>query len=283
MKLWEIFRYDAVTQLRRYTTLIYAVGLAVVTVLAATTFFDDVVRDGIFLNAPMVTTACLIIASMVGVLVTAALAGEAGTRDTEARMEPLLYTTPLAKAAYLGGRFLSAFAVNALLLAIVPLTLAVWTFVPIGEAASFGPFRLGPYVSAFLIVALPNAFIATALLFSLVVLTRRAMVGYLGAAVLFFNSAIQEGIVAGALGKWELAKHLDLFGFIIGAAQWRSRTPLQRNTLPLQFEGALLTNRLLWLSVAVVLLTLVYLRFRMAHYAPAGGWWSGGLSARRFR
>jgi hypothetical protein len=275
VKLWEIFRYDVTTQLRRYSTLIYGAGLVAATLLAASTFFDDVVRDGILLNAPMVTTACMIIVTVVGVLVTAALAGEAATRDIEARMEPLLYTTPLARATYLGGRFLSAFGVNALLLAIVPVTLAVWTFIPIGQAASFGPFRLWPYVRAYLVLALPNAFFATALLFSLVVLTRRAMIGYLGAAVLFFNSAVQEGIVASVLGKWELAKHLDLFGFIVGVAQWRSRTPIQRNTLPLEFEGALLTNRLLWLSISIAALLFVYLRFHMAHHAPTAGrqWW----------
>ncbi|HEX9986278.1 MAG TPA: ABC transporter permease [Thermoanaerobaculia bacterium] len=272
MKLWEIFRYDFTSQLRRYMTGLYCVGLGVMTLLAASTFFDDVVRDGILLNAPMVTTACLIVVSMIGLLVTAALAGEAATRDIDARMEPLLYTTPLAKATYLGGRFLSAFAVNALLLAIVPVTLAVWTFVPIGEAASFGPFHLAPYLRSYGLVALPTAFITTALLFSLVVLTRRAMVGYLGAAVLFFNTIVQEGVVAGALGKWELAKRLDVFGFIIGAAQWRSRTPLQRNTMQLELEGALLANRAIWLTVAIVALLLVYMRFRMAHYASTGGW-----------
>ncbi|HYI07487.1 MAG TPA: ABC transporter permease [Thermoanaerobaculia bacterium] len=273
MRLWEIFRYDLGTQLRRYPTLIYAAGLVGMTLLAVSSFFDDARRDGVLLNAPVVTAASMIIVTMVGLLVTAALAGEAATRDLQARMEPLLYTTPVSKATYLGGRFLSAFAAGALLLLIVPLTLAASRFFPGVEPAFFGPFRPGSYLHAYLIVGLPNAFITTALLFSLVVLTRKAMLGYLGGAALFMNSLIQDEIVAGLLGRWDLAKLFDPFGFMATRALWRSWTTSQRNTLPLELEGALLTNRLLWIGVSLVALLLVYARFRMAHYAPARRWW----------
>jgi ABC-2 type transport system permease protein len=281
VKLWEVFRYNTATQLRRFTTLIYGAALAGATVLGASTFFDDVRRDAILLNAPLVTAACLIVVSMLGLLVTAALTGEAATRDTRARMEALLYTTPLPKLSYLGGRFLSAFASGALLLAVVPLLLAMWTFFPIGEAAVFGPFRLAPYLRAFALIGLPNAFVATALLFSLVVVTRRPMAAYLGGAALFFNSVIQEGIVAGVLGKWALAKQLDPFAFLIVAAHWRSHSASQRNALQVELEGALLANRMLWLSIAIVALTLAYLRFRMEHHTAAAWPWQRRAAAAR--
>ncbi len=64
------------------------------------------------------------------VLVTAALAGDAATRDVQVRMEPLVYTTPVGKGAYLGGRLLAAFALNALVLLAVPAGLLLATFAP---------------------------------------------------------------------------------------------------------------------------------------------------------
>ena len=273
MKLWEIFRYDLATQLRRYSTLIYGAGLVAVSLIGSSTFLDDARRDGLFLSAPVVTAASIVLTTMVGLLVAAAIAAEAGTRDVQARMEPLLYTTPVARSAYLGGRFLSAFTLFALLLALVPLVLSLGRFLPGADPAHFGPFRPGSYLHAYLIVALPNAFVATSLLFSLVILTRRAMTAYLGGAALFFNTMVQDEIVATALGRWDLAKLFDAFGFLAIRAVWRSWTTLQRNTLPIELEGALLANRLLWIAVSLAALTLVYARFRMAHHAPAVGWW----------
>jgi ABC-2 type transport system permease protein len=274
VRLWEIFRYDVASQFRRYSTLIYAAGLMGLTLLVWSTFLDDARRDGVYLNAPMVVTATAIMISMVGMIVTAALAAESVTRDTNARMEPLLYTTPLPKATYLGGRFLSAFAIGALLLTLAPVAMLLGRFIPgLDDPAWWGPYRPGAYLSAYLFSVLPNVFIATALLFSLVALTRKAMLAYLGGAVLFMNSLLQDEYVAGVLGRWDLARLLDPFGFMIARAQWRSWTMAQRNVMTLQFEDALLTNRLIWIGVSLAMLTLVYLRFRMAHHAPAAGWW----------
>ncbi len=44
------------------------------------------------------------------------LAAVAAARDVETRMHPLLYTSPVGKAAYLGGRFLAAFTLGALMI-----------------------------------------------------------------------------------------------------------------------------------------------------------------------
>lgn len=270
--LWEIFRYDVAMQLRRYRAPLYCLAMVAATVLIASTFIDDARRDGVFINSPVVVAVTILMVTMLGQLVTAAVAGDAATRDTQARMEALLYTTPLAKPSYFLGRFLSAFAVVAGLLLIVPLTLTAARFMPGMDAAWFGPFRASAYVYGYFTVAFPNAFITTALLFSLVILTRRAMSAYLGGAALFVNSLIQDEIVAGALGRWDLAKVLDPFGFIVSRTQWRSMTILQRNTSALELQGEMLTNRLVWVSVSLCVLASVYVRFRMEHHAPAGGW-----------
>ena len=272
MKLWEIFRYDVASQLRRYRAALYCLGISAMTLLVATTFLDDARRDGIYLNSPIVTAACIAFMTMIGLLVAAAVAGEAATRDTQARMDALLYTTPVNKLTYLGGRFLAAFAVMSVLLTVVPLTLAAGMLIPGIDPSYFGPIRPASYLHGFLIVGLPNAFVTTALLFALVLLTRRPMTGYLGAAALFANTLVQDEVVATALGRWDLAKRFDVFGFMALRADWRSLSVTQRNTLYVQLSGDLLVNRLLWLGVALVALTFVVARFRMAHYAPGRRW-----------
>ena len=95
-------------------------------------------------------------------------------------MDPLFYTTPVGKAAYLGGRFLAAFVLYAVILLAVPLGLLLAAVVPGPEAELIGPFRPAAYLGAYLFLALPNAFVATAFLFSMAALSRRAMASYLG-------------------------------------------------------------------------------------------------------
>ena len=80
-----------------------------------------VTADGsgsVHVNAPRAARRGLACSSgMFGMLVTAALFGDAAVRDSQAGMDPLLFTSPLRKAEYLGGRFLAALAVNAVLAA----------------------------------------------------------------------------------------------------------------------------------------------------------------------
>lgn len=268
----EVFRFELAYQLRRVSTRLYfglflgfALALAYVILL-------DARDDGYFFNAPIVTGLITIVASMLSLLVTCGVAGDAATRDAQVRLDSLLYTTPLRKLPFLSGRFFGAFAVSALLLLAVPIGLLLATGLPGIEAQVLGPFRPGAYLFSYLFFALPNAFVATAVLFALAAITRRAITAYAGAVVLFFGAFIAEGFIGGSLGKWGLAKLADPLGYTTLHALWRSYNPLQKNTLMVGFEQSLVSNRLLWLGVGATILALAYVRFRFAHDTAGGGW-----------
>jgi ABC-2 type transport system permease protein len=273
VKTWsrfgEVFRFELAYQLGRVSTRVYfAIFLALSFVLTGM-FIADARRDGYFFNAPIITIGVTVIASMLALLVTAAVAGDAATRDTEARMDSLLYTTPLGKAAYFGGRFLGAFAVTALLLLAVPLGLLLATRMPNVEPQLLGPFRPAAYLISYFLFAIPNALVATAVLFSLAAVSRRAITSYAGAAVLFFSTFISERFIASHLGNWSAGKLLDPLGYTTVQSLWRSLNPLQRNTL-LGVDASLLTNRMLWLGVAAVVLAFASFRFRFAYQTTGG-------------
>src|SRR5205085_11756086 len=118
-------------------------------------------------------------------LMAPAVAGSAAARDVQTRMHPLIYTAPISKADYLGGRFLAAFALNALILLAVPLGILGALFLPGLEPETIGPLRPAAYLSSYGVLALPTAFIFTAVQFSAAALRRRAVVSYFG-GVLFF-------------------------------------------------------------------------------------------------
>ncbi|HEX8321226.1 hypothetical protein [Longimicrobium sp.] len=271
MKLWEVFRFEIGHQARRYSTWAYAAALLALALQMATEVYIAGARDGLYLyNAPFVIASVTLMGSMLGLVSAAALAGDAAARDVQLRMHPLFYSAPVGKGAYQGGRFLAAFALNALLLLAIPL--AVLLAAPLwGLEAEFrGPFRIGGYVGAYLAIALPNAFVATALGFALAALTRRAVASYLGSVLLFFAMMFSWQFLAAQMGRWQLAKYLDPIGITVLSEAGKSWTAAEKNTLYIGLQPSLITNRLLWMGIAMAALAITYLRFRFAH-PPVGG------------
>ena len=112
-------------------------------------------------------------------------------------MHPLSYTAPVPRFEYLAGRFLAAYALNALILLAVPAGMLLGMHWPDVEPEILGPWRPAAFVLAYLLIALPNAFIATAVQFAFAALGRRAIVSYFGSVVLFFASMGLAAFVCG--------------------------------------------------------------------------------------
>jgi hypothetical protein len=171
-------------------------------------------------------------------------------------MDPLTWTAPIRKAEYLGGRFLAALVLNALILLAVPVGILLAVYAPGVPAEVVGPFRPAAYLTAFAIITLPNAFVATALQFALALWSGRPMASYLGSLLLifmgFFVATIVRFLVMQGLGSL-----LDPVGinFIVEdlAHEW---TPTERQWRLLALEGTVLRNRLLWLGIALTTLAV---------------------------
>ena len=279
MTFAEVFRFEVDYQSRRPWTWVYALGLLGVSFQMTTEIYVESARaGGFFVNAPFVIASVTVLTGVMGLLVTAALAGEAAARDVQTRMHPLVYASPVGKGAYLRGRFLAAFGLNALILVAVPVGLVVASVMPGMPRDLLGPVRPGAYLGAYLLIALPNAFVVAALLFSMSALSRRAIAGYLGAVMIFFATMLVWTILAGKLGRWELAKVLDPLAFTIMSEISRSATAAEKNALSMALSESLLLNRAVWIAIALSVLALTHVRFRFEHVATRG-WWRRRLSA----
>ena len=276
MRCLEIFRFEVTSAARRRSTWLYFIVLIGLAFWSMTSFVDNA-RGDIF-NAPLAIAGAAIIAGLLGLLITAALAGKAATRDVQARIEPLVYTTTLRKWEYLGGRFLGAFAVHAFLLIAVPIGCVIAAFSSGLEPGLLGPFRPAAYLEAYAYMSLPNAFVATALLFSMAVLSRRALASYVGGALLFLAVPILATVVAGQMQQWELARLLDPSGFILLRELTRSWIDAEKDTLLLGLDGPLLLNRLVWMAIAGATLVATHSFFSFSHHASKSRWmrlWRG--------
>ena len=275
MKLRENFRFEFAYQLRRVSTWLYfAVMLAVVVFsLIAGNYLSGARNGDYLLNAPFIIMEITVVCSLLWPLAAAAVAGEAAARDVETRMHPLTYTVTASKAEYLGGRFLAALVLNALILLAVPAGILLAVHSPGVEAEILGPFRPAAYLSAYLFIALPNAFFITAIQFSFAALSRRAIASYLGGILLAVAAFVVPEVVAGQSGLRALGKLLDPFGVAILDDLSVAWTPIEKNTRLIGLDGTLLWNRLLWTGIALVTLAFTCFRFRLRHHT-ATTWWS---------
>jgi ABC-type transport system involved in multi-copper enzyme maturation permease subunit len=263
MKFREIFRFEVEYRLRSASTWLYALLLAAVPFL----MMHAINGSQGYMNRPQIVAMGSVTVGMLGMLVTAALFADAAVRDVQARMHPLVYTAPIRRVEYLGGRFLGALAVNAVLLLAVPLGLLLGSWMPYLDATMFGPTIPGAYVQPYLLFLLPNALLAGALLFTVAALSRQVLPAYLGAIGLFlgylFSVELQNRIT-----NPTLAALADPFGLSVLNRITRYWTPVELNTRLVGFPELLLWNRLAWTGVAVAVLGVLVLRFRFAH---AGG------------
>ena len=284
MKLREVFSLELGVQARRPWTWAYFVALfAIILQITIEAYPAGARSEGYFFNAPFVIASMTLIASVMGLLAAAGFAGDAAARDVQLRMDPLLYASPLGIGTFLAGRFLAALALNALILVAAPIAVAVSTLLPGTPADLLGPVRPWAYVEAYLLFALPNAFVVTALLFSAAVLSRRAIAGYLGAVVIFFTAMSVWLFVAGKLGHWTLGKAMDPLALTVMSEISRTTTGAQKNRLSLIGFESLLVNRAIWVSIAVGALAFARARFRFEHPGTRARWlrWPVGRRSSR--
>jgi ABC-2 type transport system permease protein len=272
MKLGRIFRFEFTYQLRRPATWLYfAVLFFVAWSIIQANYVPDA-RDGwLLLNVPLVIASTTVVAQLLWLFIAASIAGDAAARDIETGLHPLSFSAPASKFEYLAGRFLAAYALNALILLAVPAGMLLGMHWPDVEPEILGPWRPEAFLLAYALITLPNVFIATAVQFSFAALGRRAIVSYFGSVLLFFASLGMSAFVAVVLKQQDLARLLDPVGMIaIVSGLSDTWTTHEVNTRLVGLQPLLLANRLFWIAVGAAVLALTYNRFRLAHPADTG-------------
>ncbi len=219
-------------------------------------------------NAPYVISQSIVILTFVGSIITTALAGTAILRDSEMQVDALYFTTPLAKAQYLLGRFLGAYTIMLLVYAAAPLGLLIGSWMPWLDATKIGPTNLWAYGHAFLVFIVPNVFVISALFFTVGTLSKNMFAVYVQGILLFVLYGISSIIVRG-LENTHIASAMDLYGIRSFFFETRYWTVFEKNTQIVPIGSYLLVNRVLWLAVGMLSLGLCYSFFRFAVGASA--------------
>lgn len=273
MKGFEVMRFEIGYQSKRWWTWLYAAAVLVISFqIAVQGIGETALERGFYFNSSFAIVSITLVGSVMGLLVAAAFSGDAGARDPEVRMDPLVYTSPIAERSYVGGRFIAALVLNALMMVAVQVAALAAALITDIPPDALGPIRIAAYASSYVLIALPNALLATAFLFALALLTRRAVASYLGAVVIFFVSIFVWVVVARMLGQWEAAKVLDPLGLAVMSEFSQTTTAAQKNALSIWSNSWLLLNRAVWLSVATLIIVATHFRFRFEAAGARSGW-----------
>ena len=275
MKWLHIFRFEFIYQVRTVSTWLYFLVLLGSAFLFIAGNYADDARDGyVLVNAPAVIGAVTVLTCLVWLLVGASVAGQAATRDVQTRMHALTYTAPVPKAEYLGGKFLAAFVINAVILLAIPAGILIAVYLNDVEPEIIAPFRAATYLTAYFFIALPNAFFATAVQFSVAALKRRAMASFFASGLLFFLAYILGSMLNKSTDSQGWANLVDSMSFSTVLNKLTTEfTPIQVNTFEIRLEGPLLWNRLFWFGISLLALAYTYFRFRFVHPTVRASWW----------
>lgn len=262
MKMLEVLRFELGYQARRPWTWAYVVAALLMSLVMTHARVDEAQSSGIFINAPYVIMMLTLVGSGMALLASAAFAGDAGARDPESRIAPLIYTSPVDEKSYVGGRFMAAFLLNIVVLTAFQVAMLGAMFVYDYPPELATPIRISTYLSAFVLFALPNSLLATAFLFLLSLMTRRALSSYLGAVLLLFVGIFVWAVVAEKMGYWGLARIIDPLGMSVVSAISKTTTAPQKNVLDMWADSSLLLNRAVWLSISAAIVAIAHFRFR---------------------
>ena len=191
-------------------------------------------------------------------IIIAAIFGTSILRDFQRDTYQMLFTKPISKGAYLGGRWAGSFVTT--VFAFSGMMVGTWlgTFAPWADHARIGPNHLWWYLQPFLSINVIQIFFLGSLFFAVAALTRKIFVVYLQGVALFMIYLV--GLTAYFATRslehfW--SGILDPIGLVLFDNVARYWTVIEKNTLlvPWDFSGnspgVFLYNRLLWTAVGV--------------------------------
>ena len=216
------------------------------------------------LNAPLVIAMMQNIFCIIGVLIAAAIFGNAGYRDYEFNTHPLFFTKPITPWDYYFGRFSSAFVLTMIIQIGFTLGMLFGFLMPYLDQDAIGPFRLWSYIEPLIILILPNVFMVGALLFTLAVISRRMLPTYMASVILLFGYLTAGNLVSDIETRW-IAALLDPFGGEAVSDAVRYWTPVEQNENFLPITKWLLLNRLIWLGIGGLFIGLGIWKFDFKH------------------
>lgn len=267
--MWKFIQYELKYWLKSPMIWIF---LFMVTLLVFFAVSSDNIQIGGVIgntmrNAPYVIENYYAMMSLICLLTTTTFMNATANRDFSSGMHQFIFSSPIKKRDYYFGKFIGALIVSIIpLLGVTIGSLFAPMLSPIfgmSPANRFGSVYWSGHIYGILAFAIPNVIIAGTIIYGLAILFRSTVVSFIGSMLLLVLYAVSAGYTKDIKKEW-LANLLDPFGFRPFKIITKYMTIDDKNTTAVSLVGELLNNRLIWLTISLGLLLLIYKRFSFA-------------------
>jgi hypothetical protein len=270
---WEFFTFELTFRFKSLSTYMYFLGWTAFSFLCVASESFGPVGSGngkVLLNGPYANILDNILAGLFGIIVIAAIFGTSILRDFQRDTYQILFTQPISKFAYLGGRWAGSFVTTVFVFSGMLLGTYLGTFAPWADHTRIGPNHLWTYLQPFLTLLVVQIFFLGSAFFAVGALSRKIFIVYLQGVALFMIYVIGITVFFATRSLERFWSGIfDPIGIILVNDVTRYWTVIERNTQlitlsPSLIGGVFLYNRLLWSGVGVLSLVAVWALFPMS-------------------
>ncbi len=265
-QFWEFFTFELKLRAKSLSTYVYFVLFFSLSFMAmAVDDFFSTGNDKVLLNGPFSTSLLYFIFSFFGCIIIAAIFGTSILRDFQRDTYQIIFTKPITKFAYLGGRWFGSFITTVCIFFGLVLGEAAGTLAPWADHARIAHGAFHWYFHAFFLITVVQIFFLGSIFFTIAALTRKLFVVYLQGVAFFVVYLIINAIFSATRSLEHFWSAIfDPVGLRLVDAVTRYWTPVEQNTLQFHLSGVFLYNRLVWISVGVISLIVVYTLFPLS-------------------
>ncbi len=271
---WEFFTFELRFRIKSISTYVYfLLWFAFSFFCVASESFGPVANSNgkVLLNGPFGNSLDDAYCCLFGVIVIAAIFGTSILRDFQRDTYQMLFTKPISKFAYLGGRWAGSFVTTVFVFFGLVVGAYAGTFAPWADQARIGPNHPGWYLQPFFSIVVLQIFFIGSLFFAVAALTRKLLVVYLQGVALFMLYVIGITVFSATRSLEHFwSGILDPVGLLMVDVITRYWSVAEKNSqlLPWDFAGyspgVFLYNRLLWTGVGAISLAGVWALFPMS-------------------
>jgi ABC-2 type transport system permease protein len=272
-QFWEFFTFELRFRRKGIATYVYFFLWTAFSFLciASENFGPVAFNNGkVLLNGPWAMSMNDFGISLFGIIIIAAIFGTSILRDFQRDTYQILFTKPISKFAYLGGRWAGSFVTTVFAFSGCMLGTFAGTYAPWADHARIGPNHLWWYLQPFLSIIVVQIFFLGSLFFVVAALSRKIFVVYVQGAALFMVYVIGLTVFSATRSLERFWSGIfDPVGLQLIDAVTRYWTVVEKNSLLLSWSphvasGVFLYNRVLWLSVGFISLGVLWALFPMS-------------------
>ncbi|HET6181050.1 MAG TPA: M1 family aminopeptidase [Candidatus Sulfotelmatobacter sp.] len=270
---WEFFTFEIKFRFKSISTYAYfLIWLTFSFLCVASESFGPIGNSNgkVLLNTAYSNAFNDIGASLFGIIIIAAIFGTSVLRDFQRDTYQILFTQPISKFAYLGGRWAGSFVTTVFAFSGMMFGTFFGTFAPWADHTRIGPNHLLAYLQPFFSILVVQIFFVGSGFFLVAALSRKIFIVYLQGVALFMLYVIGLTVFSATRSLERFwSGILDPIGLVMFDDVTRYWTVVEKNTLfvtwsPALSSGVFLYNRILWLAVGLLALGAVWALFPMS-------------------